>query len=163
MQPQETKLENQDGSNTIPFYTLTVPAARLRDTAFRNKNVVFKFFISDLVSMHGWALKKLQPTPHNPHDQFDTSPDIKLEPKDRTDLGFGSGLYLGNQILYSNTLKDILREVGNRNMTILFSPELNGNQSIYYRISLLSESGIKVDFDGTYETNPSPPRNSYDE
>ncbi len=152
----------RDPIPTIKLSSLTVTSGVFK--AHRNENFVFQHFLSDTdVTLHGWALKRINGGP----GQYNPNPDVTLTPFQQTTLTVGPNSYIGNQVLTKGNEKDMVDEIGNKNMNLYFVPtqDTPGGR-IYYKIYIFTPGQLPFDnmkpHFTSYSTNPSPPHQGFD-
>ncbi|MBU1822756.1 MAG: hypothetical protein KKG00_14775 [Bacteroidetes bacterium] len=143
---------------TISLDTMSVDAAYFVSNP--NKNFVFIHYFGDsTVSLRGWLMKNTNPR----STQFDSIPDVVFEAKGKSNVAIGPGTYVGNQVLLGKVEKDIVKAINGRGANLLFVPKKGSAGKIYYQILILfKQQEFNIPPQDDYQTNPSPPHQSFD-
>lgn len=129
----------------------------------KNKAVIFSYIIesTNYFTLYGWTYNNVR------KQEFDSTPNIKLQVGNESSTKYGAGTYLSNIILHKEILKDVKDAIKSdiSTKTILFVPyNKSGSKLTAYKIMLSSEKSEKTfspQFisDTGFEVNPSPPKN----
>ncbi|ADB39216.1 hypothetical protein Slin_3205 [Spirosoma linguale DSM 74] len=158
--------QSEGANNLIPVIyldSLTVSAKVFEDA--KDKSFVFEYFFGDsTVTLDGWITQKTK----SDSIYYSPKPDVKLQPKGKTNVSIGANTYVGNQLLSKETVKKIVAKIKSdslkRQANLLFIPARNpATTRIQYKVFIQfvnkneSDLDTNLDSDSDFSTNPSPP------
>ncbi|MCX6216880.1 hypothetical protein [Spirosoma sp.] len=158
--------QNEGASNLIPVVYLDslVVSAKVFEDA-KGKSFIFDYFFGDsTVSLNGWITQKTK----SDSIYYSPNPDVKLQPKGKTNVSIGANTYVGNQLLSKEAVKKIVAKIKSdslkRQANLLFIPNRDhATNRIQYKVFIQfinkNESDLDTNLysDSEFSTNPSPP------